>query len=90
LEFEWDDAKRVWVLDRRGIDFLDAAFLFDGRPLLSVATPRNDEDRWLSVGRIEGRMVAVVWTRRFERIRIITMRRARHAEEREYQALFGH
>ena len=89
MEFEWDAAKRSQVLEGRGIDFLDAAFLFDGRPILSVATPRNGEERWLSVGEIEGRMIAVVWTARGDQIRIITMRRASHDEESRYQALFG-
>jgi len=41
----------------RGIDFLQVAFsLFDGRPLLTVPTPRSEEKRYLSIGLIEGEM----------------------------------
>jgi hypothetical protein len=59
MDFEWDEAKRHWVLRERGLDFLDAALLFDGRNLLSVLSPRGDEERWLSIGELDGRMIAV-------------------------------
>jgi uncharacterized protein len=63
MEFSWDEAKREWVLAERGIDFLRVAFaLFDGRPLLTVPTPWDHEERLLSIGLIEGKFFAVVWT----------------------------
>jgi uncharacterized DUF497 family protein len=90
VEFTWDEAKRDWVLAERGIDFLRVAFaLFDGRSLLTVPTPRDDEDRLLSVGLIEGKFFAVVWTWRDDTVRIITARRARDEEEERYRALYG-
>ena len=80
----------TWVLAERGIDFLRVAFaLFDGRPLLTVPTPRDDEERFLSVGPIEGRFFVVIWTWRDGAVRIITARRARDAEEKRYRALYG-
>lgn len=90
MEFTWDEAKREWVLAERGIDFLRVAFeLFDGRPLLTVPTPRDEEDRFLSVGLIEGKFFAVVWTWRDNAVRIITARRARDEEEKRYCAVYG-
>jgi uncharacterized DUF497 family protein len=90
MEFSWDESKREWVLAKRGIDFLRVAFeLFDGRPILTVPTPRDDEDRFLSIGPIEDKFFAVIWTWREATIRIITARRARDAEEKRYRALFG-
>lgn len=90
MEFTWDEPKRESVLAERGIDFLRVAFaLFDGRPLLTVPTPRGDEDRFLSIGPIEGKFFAVVWMWRDEAVRIITARRARDAEEERYRALYG-
>ena len=89
MEFEWSEAKRIAVLEARGLDFIDAEILFDGRALYTVASPRLAEERWLSVGELNGRLVAVVWTRRSETIRIITMRRARNEEKERYRALFG-
>jgi uncharacterized DUF497 family protein len=90
VEFTWDEPKRDWVLSERGIDFLRVAFsLFDGRPLLTVPTPRDDEERLLSIGLIEGKFFAVIWTWRDDAIRIITARRARHEEEKRDRALYG-
>ena len=90
MEFAWDEAKREWVLAERGIDFLLVAFeLFDGRTLLTVPTLRDDEERFLSVGLIQGKFFAVVWTWRDGAVRIITARRARDAEEERYSAVYG-
>lgn len=89
MEFEWSETKRLRVLKERGLDFVDAQAVFDGRPILSVPSPRGDEERWLSIAEIDSRMVAVVWCWRGEAIRIITMRRARDAETRRYRATFG-
>ena len=89
MDFEWSAAKRIAVLEARGLDFIDAEILFDGRPLHTVASPRGAEERWLSVGELNGRLVAVVWIRRSDTIRIITMRRARNEEKQRYGALYG-
>jgi uncharacterized DUF497 family protein len=63
MDFSWDESKREWVLAERGIDFLRIAFsLFDGRPLLTVPTPRGDEERFLSIGPMEGKLGSgTVW-----------------------------
>jgi uncharacterized protein len=89
MDFEWSEAKRLLVLTERGLDFIDAGGLFDGRPVFTVPSPRDDEERWVTVGALEGRLIAVVWTQRSDAIRIITMRRARDGEKRRYRALFG-
>jgi uncharacterized DUF497 family protein len=90
VEFSWDEEKRNWVLAERGIDFLRVAHsMFDGRPLLTVPTVREAEERFLSIGPMEGRFFAVIWTWRDGAIRLITARRARDAEEKRYRALFS-
>jgi uncharacterized protein len=90
VEFSWDEPKREWVLPERGIDFLRVAFeLFDDRPLLTVPTPRGEEEHFLSIGPMEGKFFAVVWMWRDGTIRIVTARRARHEEEKRYRALYG-
>lgn len=89
MEFEWDETKRQKVLRERGIDFyLIGAALFDGRPTFAKASRRGVEERSLSVGEIDGRLFAVVWTLREGTIRIITARRASDEEERQYRALY--
>lgn len=89
MEFEWDDAKRRSNLAKHGIDFLTASQLFDGRPVWTARSVYPDEARYLTVGLIEGRFVAVVWTSRDGAIRLISARRASDAERRTYRALHG-
>jgi uncharacterized DUF497 family protein len=87
-DFEWDETKRLRTIEERGLDFRDARRLFDGRPLYSYPSPRDDEDRIVSVGSIERRLITVVWMKRNGICRIISMRRARDAEERKFRALY--
>jgi uncharacterized DUF497 family protein len=87
--FEWSEAKRLQIIRDRDLDFRDAVQVFDGRPIVHMASFRNDEDRFVSIAMIEGKFYAVVWTWRDERRRIISFRRARDAEERRYRALHG-
>lgn len=89
MEFEWSETKRLAVLEARGLDFLDGRRLFDGRPLHTTSSRRGTEERWISIGDLEGRLVAVVWTLRDGNTRIITMRRARDGEKRGFSALYS-
>jgi len=89
MEFEWSEAKRLAVLDARRLDFLDGCRLFDGRPICTAPSPRGGEQRWISIGELDGEMIAIVWTWRGAAIRIITMRKTRDEEKRRYGALYG-
>lgn len=88
IEFEWTEEKRLRTLAERQLDFRDAQRFFDGRPLYTYLSPRGDETRSVSVGLLDGRYVAVVWTDRDGSRRVISMRRARRGEERTLRALY--
>lgn len=81
--FEWDEKKRTSNLEKHGIDFEDATEIFYGISLLR-RSHRNNEERWIAIGETEGRIIAVVFTRRRDALRIISARRARKNEERQY------
>ena len=83
--FEWDENKRRLVLERHGIDFEDAIQIFAG-PVWETLSPRTGEQRWLAIGVVGGIEIAVVYTLRKDCRRIITARRARTYERREYHA----
>ena len=87
--FEWVDAKRQSNLDKHSIDFFDARHLFDGRPTAEVRSSFESEERFLTIGIVDNRLITVVWTRRNAAIRIISARRARDGEHRAYRALYG-
>jgi len=89
MEFEWDEAKRQSNLAKHAIDFVRARFLFDGRPIITTRSPYPGEERYLTTGVVDGRFVTAVWTPRDTTIRLISVRRARDAEERAYRAVHG-
>ena len=51
----WDEKKRKFNLAKHGIDFRDAAKVFDG-PLVTVEDTREDygEARYIALGLLEG------------------------------------
>ena len=87
MEFQWDEPKRLANVLKHGIDFRRAALLFDGRPHVTVRSTFAAEERFLTTGEVDGRVITVVWTPRGEVVRFISVRRARDAEERRYRDL---
>jgi len=85
VAFEWDENKQRTVLAQHRIDFEDAIRIFNG-PVLETLSRHTEETRWVAVGIVDGREIAVVYTIRNGRRRIITARRARTRERREYHA----
>lgn len=83
MEISFDQDKRDLTLRNRGIDFADAAQVFEGETQTQADT-RFDygEERFVSYGTLNGRAVVVVWMERDGARRIISMRHA-HAEEIE-------
>jgi uncharacterized DUF497 family protein len=89
MNFSWDEDKRISNLKKHGIDFIDAEALFDGRPVYTYPSPRENEARFVTVGFIQGIAVAVVWVERDDTVRLISLRRARDGEKRTYRKLYG-
>ncbi len=89
VEFEWDEDKRLANIKKHGLDFADADLVFDGRPVSTTTSSRDDEERYVTAAIHLERFITVVWTRRGEKIRVISMRRTRDAEKRAYRQLHG-
>jgi uncharacterized DUF497 family protein len=84
LEFEWDDAKSRSNFEKNGIDFDEAIGVFYGSHLLR-RSDRGSEERWLAIGETEGRVITIVFAYRNNKLRIVSARRARKNEERDYR-----
>jgi uncharacterized DUF497 family protein len=84
VAFEWDENKSDANLAKHGYDFDDASQIFHETIVLHESD-RNNEERWIAIGSLDGRLIAVIFTRRGETIRIISARRARKNEERTYR-----
>jgi uncharacterized DUF497 family protein len=85
MKYEWDENKRCENIRKHSIDFVDV-FLFNWQSALEIDDDRVDyrEHRLKTYGFIEGRLVVLVYTKRNDRIRIISLRKADKREELAY------
>jgi len=84
--FEWDPAKNAANIKKHGLSFEEAVTIFDG-PVLSGSDDSADEPREKSFGLIGGLVVAcVIHTDRYDRIRIISARKATANERKLFDA----
>lgn len=90
MDFEWDEAKRLANIEKHGVDFLVAAFIFEG-PVFEAPDGREryGEERLRAVGRDGDDTYIVVYTWRAERRRIISAWKAGRHERRQYEALLA-
>lgn len=85
MKVTYDDNKRFKTLSERGLDFEQASELFVGKHYTDLDLRADyGEDREISVGRIGGEIVVVVWTERDGARRIISMRKADRDERADY------
>lgn len=88
MKITCDPTKRERTLAERGLDFMDAAKVFEGRTL-TLEDDRFDygETRFQTYGVLGDRVVMVVWTPRDEVRHVISMR---HCHEREARKVREH
>jgi len=86
--FEWDDQKAALTLVLRDLSFDYAATVFDDPAAIEAADLRRDygEARFRLIGKAwDGQILAVIFTERGERVRIISARMA-NKKERDFYA----
>lgn len=86
--FEWNAQKCAANIVKHGIDFDDAIEIFD-ELRFEYPSSKHEEARYVAVGEMQGIAIAVVYTLRGEVRRIISARRARPNEERDYYKAIG-
>ena len=86
MEFEFDAKKSSSNKMKHGIDFRQAQKLWDDPDLIEIPVRTSDELRFLVVGRISDRCWSGVITYRGDKIRIISVRRARKEEVNIYES----
>lgn len=89
MKITFDRRKREQALVERKVDFEDAAAIFEG-PTLTAKDQRVDygEDRFQTVGFLDGRMVMIVWTPRGDARHVISMRKCNDREQARYAHRF--
>jgi uncharacterized DUF497 family protein len=83
--FDWSDAKRASNLERHGLDFVDAERVFAGLTF-TFEDDRFDygEQRFVTLGLLDGVPVSPVHTETSHEIRVISFRKATAREARIY------
>ena len=87
LEFEWDAAKARANARSHGVTFELAKSVFKDPHAIELLDDREDyrERRYIIIGAaMGGAVLAVVYTEREERIRLISARRATQYEQSQY------
>ena len=84
--FEFDQNKSLLNLDKHGIDFIDAQFIWQDPDFIEIQAKSEDEPRSLVIGIINGKHWSAVTTYREPNIRIISVRRSRNAEVAIYES----
>ena len=89
MRFSWTSGKAARNRLKHGVDFADAALALDDAVALTIRDPDSDsEERFITLGTDPFcRLLAVAFTWREERIRIISARQATRRERRSYEEL---
>ena len=89
MKFEWDENKNKTNIRVHEIDFRDAHLAFD-HPMLLKIDNRKDygEERWIGLGKLYDAVVVIVFTKRNDKVRIISIRRANRNERKIYEEKF--
>jgi uncharacterized DUF497 family protein len=85
MDFEFDPTKSVTNKVKHGIDFAEAQKLWEDRDRLLVPAKTQNEARCMLIGKIGQKHWSAIFTYRGERVRIISVRRAREEEVNAYE-----
>ena len=89
VSFEWDEGKRRDNIRKHGIDFLDAALVFEADTIEWI-DDREDygEDRMIALGLSGLAVLRVTYTLRGDTIRIISAQKAsKHDRKKFFEAI---
>lgn len=84
--FEYDDKKSEINKRKHGLDFIEAQELWKDPDIIQIKANSDTESRYLVIGNIENKIWSAVITYRGEKIRIISVRRARNSEVTIYES----
>lgn len=90
MRIEFDSAKRDATIEKRGLDMARAAEVFAGRHITFADIRFHyGENRFLTFGLLDDRLIVLAWTPRGTATRIISTGKANEREERRYRRRLG-
>jgi uncharacterized DUF497 family protein len=87
MKFEWDEHKNKLNIQKHGVDFRDAVYVFSDPFALNLPDNFSEsEERWMLLGtNLKEQVLLVVHTFRYENVtRIISARKATNKEKSTY------
>lgn len=85
MEFEYDPDKSASNKAKHGVDFEQAKMLWADDRLIETPARDADEPRRLALGEIAGKLRTAIFTMRADKVRLISVRRARDREIEFYE-----
>lgn len=85
MPFEWDSKKSIANQAKHGIDFETAKLLWCDENRVEIHASHPMEDRWILIGKIDGKLWTAIYTLRGDAVRIISVRRSREKEVDLYE-----
>jgi len=84
MDFEFDPEKSIVNKTKHGIDFIETQELWKDPNSLEVTARSETEPRSALIAHFSTKLWTVIFTRRKNKIRIISCRRARDGEKKAY------
>lgn len=86
MSYQWDQKKAITNFHKHGVDFADAVSVFSDELAITITDERFDEERFVTIGMDSfGRVLVVVYTLRYQEIRLISARKATRPEKQQYE-----
>lgn len=90
MKIEYDENKRLWTLEQRGLDFEDAALVYhDVYVVQEDDRISYSERRFLTYGFLHERLVMFAWTPTADGIRVFSMRKCNEREQIKFDRWLG-
>jgi hypothetical protein len=85
MEFEFDPKKSEANLEKHGLDFDEAKALWSDVNALEIPAKSEFETRKMLIAGYDGKVWTAIFTERGNKVRIISVRRARKNEQDLYE-----
>ena len=90
MDFEWGEVKRLSNLEERGVDFRDAALIFEGTVIAKEDMRENyGEQRFRAVGQVDNEYYVVAYTWRGSVLRIISAWKVDEDGRKRYEEILS-
>jgi hypothetical protein len=85
MDFEWDESKNNSNKSKHDIYFETAKNIFQDENCVEIITPYPIKNRFITIGKLDRKLLTAIFTIRGNALRIISVRRSREKEVKLYE-----